>query len=66
MRPFWLVTRHADVTAVEAKGAPFIATPRSVLSSEDGEANMQQISGKPDVLRTEAFPSHAMFSFWSR
>ena len=52
MRPFWLVTRHADVTAVEAKGAPFIATPRSVLSSEAGEANMQQISGKPDVLRS--------------
>jgi cytochrome P450 len=52
MRPFWLVTRHADVMAVEARGAPFIAAPRSVLSSEAGEASMRQISGKPDVLRS--------------
>src|SRR5690242_1982796 len=32
MRPFWLVTRHADVVAAESRGAPFIAAPRSVLS----------------------------------
>jgi cytochrome P450 len=52
MRPFWLVSRHADVMAVEARGAPFVAAPRSVLSSEAGHANMQQISGKADVLRS--------------
>jgi cytochrome P450 len=52
MRPFWLVTRHADVMAAEAKGAPFIAAPRSVLSSDAGEAAMRQISGKPEVLRS--------------
>jgi cytochrome P450 len=52
MRPFWLVSRHADVMSVEARGTPFIAAPRSVLSSEAGEAHMRQISGKPDVLRS--------------
>lgn len=52
MRPFWLVSRYADVMAVEARGAPFIAAPRSVLSSEAGEASIRQISGKPDVLRS--------------
>jgi cytochrome P450 len=52
MRPFWLVTRYADVAAVEARGAPFIAAPRSVLSSDAGEASMRQISGKPDLLRS--------------
>jgi cytochrome P450 len=52
MRPFWLVSRYADVMAVERRGAPFIAGPRSVLSSEAGEASMRQISGKPDVLRS--------------
>ncbi|OAF13437.1 hypothetical protein AYJ54_44250 [Bradyrhizobium centrolobii] len=52
MRPFWLVSRHADIMAVEARGAPFIAAPRSVLSSEAGEANIRQVSGKPDVLRS--------------
>jgi cytochrome P450 len=52
MRPFWLVTRHADVMVVEARTAPFIAAPRSVLSSEAGEASMRQVAGKPDVLRS--------------
>ncbi|WP_392698770.1 cytochrome P450 [Bradyrhizobium sp. RDI18] len=52
MRPFWLVSRHADIMAVEARGAPFIAAPRSVLSSEAGEASIRQISGKPEVLRS--------------
>src|SRR5689334_17246921 len=41
MRPFWLVTRHADVVAAESRGAPFIAAPRSVLSSDAGEAAMR-------------------------
>ena len=52
VRPFWLVSRHADVVEVERRGAPFVAAPRSVLSSEAGEASMRQISGKPDVLRS--------------
>ena len=52
MRPFWLVSRYADVMAVELRGAPFVAAPRSVLSSEAGEASIRQISGKPDVLRS--------------
>lgn len=52
VRPFWLISRYADVMAVERRGAPFIAAPRSVLSSEAGEASMRQISGKPDVLRS--------------
>jgi hypothetical protein len=51
VRPLWLITRHADVMAVERKGAPFAAAPRSFLSSEAGEASMRQVSGKPDVLR---------------
>jgi cytochrome P450 len=52
MRPFWLVTRHADVTAVERRGAPFIAAPRSVLSTTAGEAVMRQVCGRPEVLRS--------------
>ena len=52
VRPFWLISRHADVTAVERRGAPFIAAPRSVMSSEAGAASMRQISGKPEVLRS--------------
>jgi cytochrome P450 len=51
VRPFWLVTRYADVMAVERRGAPFAVAPRSFLSSEAGEASMRQVSGKRDVLR---------------
>ena len=51
IRPFWLITRHADIMAVERRGAPFVVAPRTFLSSEAGEAAMRQVSGKPDVLR---------------
>src|SRR6202140_2419027 len=33
MRPFWLLSRHRDISAVERRGAPFIATPRTFLTS---------------------------------
>jgi cytochrome P450 len=52
VRPFWLVTRHAGVTAVERRGAPFIAAPRSVLSSQAGAADIHRVSGKAEVLRS--------------
>jgi cytochrome P450 len=64
VRPLWLITRHADVMAVERKGAPFAAAPRSFLSSEAGEASMRQVSGKPDVLRGLVQmddPDHAIY-----
>ena len=51
VRPFWLVSRHADVTAVERRGAPFAAEPRSFLTSEMTEDRLRRILGKPYVLR---------------
>jgi cytochrome P450 len=51
VRPFWLVSRHADVVAVERRGAPFSAEPRSFLSSEMAEDRLHRILGKPYVLR---------------
>jgi cytochrome P450 len=51
VRPFWAITRHADLMAIERRGAPFIAAPRSILSSELGEACMRQLSGRPHILR---------------
>ena len=29
MRPFWLLSRHSDISAVERRGAPFIAAERN-------------------------------------
>lgn len=51
IQPFWLISRHADVMAVERRGAPFAAAPRSVLSTEAGHATIRQISGRPEILR---------------
>src|SRR5256885_15467433 len=28
MRPFWLLSRYSDISAVERRGAPFTAAPR--------------------------------------
>src|SRR5215470_15670927 len=46
--PFWLVTRHADVQAVERDGAGFTNHPRSVLQTAKLDARLKH-SGK---LRT--------------
>jgi cytochrome P450 len=51
VRPFWLLSRHADIAAVERKGAPFAAAPRSFLSSEMAEDRLRRILGTPYVLR---------------
>jgi cytochrome P450 len=51
VRPFWLISRHADVIAVERRGAPFSAEPRSFLSSEMAEDRLRRILGRPYVLR---------------
>jgi hypothetical protein len=51
VRPFWLISRHADVMAVERRGAPFSAEPRTFLSSEMAEDRLRRILGKPYVLR---------------
>src|SRR3979411_1485908 len=51
MRPFWLLSRHGDVSAVERKGAPFTAAPRTFLTSRMAEERLERILGKPYVLR---------------
>lgn len=64
VRPFWAITRHADLVAIERRGAPFLAAPRSILSSEQGEACMRQISGRPHILRgliQMDDPDHAVY-----
>src|ERR1700727_1863829 len=34
MRPFWLLSRHGDISTVERRGAPFTAAPRTFLTSK--------------------------------
>src|SRR6202051_4790652 len=51
MRPFWLLSRHGDISTVERRGAPFIAAPRTFLTSRKAEERLERILGQPYVLR---------------
>jgi cytochrome P450 len=51
MRPFWLVSRYRDVSAVERRGAPFAAAERTFLTSKKTEQRLERMLGKPYVLR---------------
>jgi cytochrome P450 len=51
IRPFWAITRHADILSVELRSREFAAGPRTYLSSEIAETALRQITGKPQVVR---------------
>src|SRR5262249_56425876 len=43
MRPFWLLSRYGDISTVERRGAPFVAAPRTFLTSRKTEERLQPI-----------------------
>jgi cytochrome P450 len=51
MRPFWLLSRHGDISTVERRGAPFAAATRTFLTSRMTEERLERLLGKPYVLR---------------
>ena len=51
MRPFWLLSSHGDISAVERRGAPFAAATRTFLTSKMTEERLERRLGKPYVLR---------------
>jgi cytochrome P450 len=51
MRPFWLLSRHGDISTVERRGAPFTAAPRTFLTSRKTEERLERMLGKPYVIR---------------
>src|SRR5438477_9180569 len=51
MRPFWLLSRYADVSAVERRGALFTAAPRTFLTSRKTEERLERMLGQPYVIR---------------
>ena len=51
LRPFWLLSRHGDISAVERRGAPFTAAPRSFLTSKKTEERLERMLGQPYVIR---------------
>jgi cytochrome P450 len=51
MRPFWLLSRHGDISKVERRGAPFTAAPRTFLTSKKTEERLERMLGQPYVIR---------------
>src|SRR5262244_1619403 len=51
MRPFWLLSRYGDISAVERRGAPFTSAPRTFLTSRKTEERLERMLGQPYVIR---------------
>src|SRR5579871_810664 len=51
IKPFWAVTRHPDVIAVEQNGQTFLAAPRTVLFNELAETAFSQLTGRSPPLQ---------------
>jgi len=47
-RPFWAVTKHADILEIERLNDQFHNEPRSVLMSMEAEKNLAAMWGGPD------------------
>src|SRR5437763_16190828 len=45
MRPFWLLSRYNDISAVERRGAPFVAATRPFLTSRKTEERLERMLG---------------------
>ncbi len=50
-RPFWAVTRHADVSRVELDAANFLNAPRQFLVTIDDERMLESNTGSPTFAR---------------
>ncbi len=51
IRPFWAVTRHADVISIEQQHRNFLAAPRTVLSNEFADIALCQLTGREPAVR---------------
>jgi cytochrome P450 len=49
--PFWAITRHADVLAIEQNHRDFLAAPRTVLFNELAETALSQLTGRTPPLQ---------------
>jgi cytochrome P450 len=61
-RPFWMVTRHADIMEIERQSDRFVNEPRLILSTIEDERRMEAAKGA--VLRTLVNmdnPDHRLF-----
>jgi len=51
IQPFWAITRHADILAIEENPGNFLAAPRTVLFNELAETALCQLTGRNPALQ---------------
>ena len=51
-RPFWAITRHADIQAIERNSTQFIVGPRNRLQTIDEESRVRAQTGGAPLMRT--------------
>ena len=51
-RPFWAVTRHADILEVEKQAEVFVSAPRTALRSHVQEEAIRKVTGSYQAART--------------
>lgn len=51
-RPFWAVTRHADIMEVEKQAELFVSAPRTALRSHEQEEAIKAVTGSYQAART--------------
>jgi cytochrome P450 len=52
MRPFWAITRHADILEVERQNALFVNSKRTYLATTQAEAWVHSVTGDTHLFRT--------------
>ncbi len=63
-RPFWLVTRHADIMEIERQNDRFVNEPRLILSTVGDEHRLATAIASKTALRTLVNmdnPDHRLF-----
>lgn len=51
-RPFWTVSRHADIIQIEKRHDVFLNAPRTALRSREQEEQIRKVTGSTQAART--------------
>ncbi|WP_033923922.1 cytochrome P450 [Sphingomonas sp. 35-24ZXX] len=51
-RPFWTITRHADIMEIEKQAERFVSAPRTALRSAEAEEQIRRRTGSVQPIRS--------------
>jgi len=63
-RPFWTVSKHADILDIEKQSELFASAPRTLLRTRDEEEQVRKLTGSVQAVRTLVHmdePDHRLY-----